>query len=62
VEDFITIVAKAKGMNVNEVAEARGELTKVINLTANKAVEVAKKGIDNIVGEYAVKRDVGEHD
>jgi hypothetical protein len=61
-EDFITIVAKAKGMNVNEVAEARGELIRVINLTANKAVEQAKKGIDNIVGEYAVKREVGEHD
>jgi hypothetical protein len=61
-EDFITIMAKAKGMNVNEVAEARGELIRVINSTANKAVDLAKKGIDNIVGEYAVKREVGEHD
>jgi hypothetical protein len=61
-EDFITIVAKTKGMNVNEVAEARGELIRVINTTANKAVDLAKKGVDSIVGEYAIKREVGEHD
>ena len=59
-EDFITVVAKAKGMNVNEIAEARGELTRVINNTVNKSVESAKKSVDSIVSEYAEKRSAGE--
>jgi hypothetical protein len=61
-EDFITIVGKSKGMNVNEIAEYRGKLSKMINQASVKSVDIAKKSINNIVNEYAVKREVGEHD
>ncbi len=62
IEDFITLSAKKSNMNVNEIAEARGKITKMINESANKAIVIAKKGVANIVNEYSVKREVGEHD
>lgn len=61
-EDIITIFGKSKGMNVNEIAEMRGSITKTLNIIVNKAVDNSKRNIKNIIDEYSLKKNVGEHD
>ncbi len=61
-DDFITMIAKDKGMSVDEIAKYRGGLIKTINSTTSKAVETAKSNVKKIVKEYSESREVGEHD
>jgi hypothetical protein len=61
-EDFITNIAKEKGLTVNDISNYRGKLVNVINLASENSVKLAKKNIKSLVDEYSEKRGVGEHD
>lgn len=62
VEDVLTILAKQKSMNVNEIAEIRGKLVEIINTSSSKSVQLASKSIDRMIEEYSLSKGVGEHD
>jgi hypothetical protein len=62
VDDIITILAKSKGMNVNEIAEIRGSLVKVVNVAVDKAIGATKNNLQNIIDEFSIKKEVGERE
>ncbi|MBC7486079.1 MAG: hypothetical protein H7282_04950 [Cytophagaceae bacterium] len=62
ISDLVTLFAKRNGMNTNELAEMRGQIVVIINTAVDKAVNLSKKNINNIINEFAVKRDVGERE
>lgn len=55
VEDIVRIVAKQKGMNVNEQAEITGEMVKIINTAIEKAIQLSIKNVDNITENYELQ-------
>jgi hypothetical protein len=61
-ENWLTKIAKIKGLSNGELAEMRGELAKGINEGVLKAQVESKRAIGNIIKEYSLKREVGEHD
>src|SRR5690606_6561865 len=61
-DNHITILAKRKSFNGNEVAEIRGEIQTTINIAVNKAIEYSRKNIEAIQKEFSVKREIGQHD
>lgn len=61
-ENWLTKIAKIKGLSNGELAEMRGELAKGINEGVEKAQTESKRAIANIIKEYSLKREVGEHD
>jgi hypothetical protein len=60
IDGIITKIAKKKDLNLNEVAELRGELLSSINMAMDKSVVESKKSIGNIVKEFIEKKEVGE--
>jgi predicted transcriptional regulator len=62
VDNVLTVIAKQKSLNGNEVAEIRGQLVQIINIAVDKAVNTSKKNINNIVKEFSNKKDVGERE
>lgn len=61
-ETFLTMIGKKKGLNINEMAELRGELIEIINTAVAESIIESKKQIKNIVDEYSEKRGVGERE
>lgn len=61
-ENWLTKIARIKGLSNTELAEMRGDLAKGINEGVLKAQEESKKAIASIIKEYSLKREVGEHD
>lgn len=62
VENFITVIAKRKELNINEVAEIRGEIVQAINTAVDKAVDASKKNVNNIIKEFSNSKGIGEHE
>lgn len=62
VENIITIFAKKKSLNGNEVAEIRGQMVFSINTAVDKAVDSSKRNLNHIVKEFSVKKEVGERE
>jgi hypothetical protein len=62
VENILTIFAKKKSLNGNEVAEIRGQMVSTINLAVDKAVDSSKKNLTHIVKEFSIKKEVGERE
>ncbi len=59
-EDIIRVFSKKRGLSVNEAAEMRGELIRIINDSITRATGGSKKSIEAIVNEFTEKRGVGE--
>lgn len=61
-ENWLTKIAKLKGLSSAEMAEMRGVMIKGLNEIVIKAQAESKKQVANIIKEYSLKREVGEHD
>lgn len=61
-EDVLTLFAKQKDLNVNEVAEMRAKLTSIINNSIDKAVDSSKSNMDSIIKDFSLKKEVGERE
>lgn len=59
---IIRILAKTKSYSNAEIAEIRGQMSKIINNAMSKGVESTKREISKIAANYAETREVGEHD
>ncbi len=59
---FLIEIQKQKNLTAVELAELRGALITIINNASSKAITESKKRIKNIVADYSIKREVGEHD
>ncbi len=59
-DEIIRRIAKKKDLNVNEMAEIRGEMVQCINEAVNKAIAASTKNIVNIITDFSDKRGVGE--
>lgn len=59
-DTFLMQIAKKKGINRNEMAEFREELTNIINVAVEDSIKESKKQIKNIISEYSEKKGVGE--
>ncbi len=57
VESLLSNISKQIGLDRKQVAEIRGQLIEVINLSVKDSVAASRKDIDSIVGEYSQKRD-----
>jgi hypothetical protein len=62
IENLLLEISKTKGLSRNETAELRGKMIKIINTSVNDAVSMSQKLVKSIVSEFAVKKEVGEHD
>ncbi len=62
IQDMLTLFSKKHTLNTNEISEMRGGIACIINESVDKAVDLTEKNIRNIVNEFTIKRDVGEHD
>jgi hypothetical protein len=61
-KNWLTIMAKMVNLTNAQIAEMDMELKKGANEAVLKAQLDSKKAISNIIKEYSLKREVGEHD
>lgn len=61
-DNMISVVSKKAGLNVNEIAILRSEQARSINLAVDKAIESTKKQLSSIINDFAIKKEVGEHE
>jgi hypothetical protein len=61
-DNLIVILSQKKEMSSTEVADIRGQMTKIINNAIDSAINVSKRKISDVVREYSEKRGVGQHD
>ena len=59
-ENILTKITAQANLNRNQVAELRAEFVEVINAAINASVDDAKKGLQNLVSEISLKKEVGE--
>ncbi len=61
-DEIIRMLVKTKSYDHKEVAEIRGQLSKIINSAMGKSLTNAKKEMKVISENYSETRGVGEHD
>lgn len=61
-ENWLVNLSKLKGLSSSEYAEFRSILINGINEGVEKAQKESKKSIAQVIKEYSLKREVGEHD
>lgn len=61
-DNWLINISKLKGLSSSEYAEMRIVLITAINEGVMKAQQESKRAINNIIKQYSVKREVGEHD
>lgn len=59
-DEIVRIFAKRKKLNLNEIAEIKGELVSCINVSIGKATKASVKAVDNIIAEHSESRGRGE--
>lgn len=60
-EALLIDISKVKALTAEEHARFRGQLTKGINESVERAILETKRQIESIVNEYSNKKRVGEH-
>ena len=61
-DEIIRMLVKTKSYDHKEVAEIRGQLSKIINSAMSKSLSTAKKDMKVISENYSETSGVGEHD
>ena len=59
-ENFLSMIAKSKGLSRDEMSTARGELIKVINQASETALRSSDAGLNAIVSEFSQTKTAGE--
>ena len=62
VENWLTKIAKMVNLSDADLAEMRVELRKGANEAVEKAQMETKRSLSEVIKEYSLKREVGEHD
>lgn len=53
-ENFVVDLAASYGVTKKDIAKMRGELIDIVNQAVKESLEDSRKGINNIVDEYAI--------
>ncbi len=61
-ESFLVNISKEARLSGEQTAHYRGRIIRLLNESADKSIAVARKGIKAMAEEFALKKDVGEHD
>lgn len=59
-DEIIRTIGKRKSLNANEMAEIKGELVKIINVSIGKATKASVKAVDIIINDFSDTRGKGE--
>ena len=59
-DEIIRAIGKRKSLNANEMAEIKGELVKIINVSIGKATKASVKSVDIIINDFSDTRGKGE--
>lgn len=59
-DEIIRAIAKRKSLNANEIAEIKGELVKIINVSIGKATKASVRSVDIIINDFSDTRGKGE--
>lgn len=59
-DEIIRAIGKRKSLNANEMAEIKGELVKIINVSIGKATKASVKAVDIIINDFSDTRGKGE--
>ncbi len=62
IDDFLTLFSKKKGLSHDETVAYRSEIIKIINEASKASIEITKTNIQNIIDEFTIKKEVGEHE
>jgi hypothetical protein len=61
IEELIINFSKEVSLTGVQIARLRGKMIDILNNASDKAVEASKKNLKNLVEEFSIKKEVGEH-
>lgn len=62
IENYTVVVSKVKRLTEHEKSEIKNNFTEIINKALKRQIEIAKKGLKNIVEEYQEVKGKGERE